>query len=147
MGRIVEANAEVPAADLRFFGGVKAPYLLWYDTPAPGAKIWVTVGIVVSLRAPPGLEAIRIVLPEGVSHGIRTTARGNTDDGATFVTQLISARLNPPGTFSSYTQWIARDITAGAGAVNSSIGDVPLEPDRRRWIDLGRSSEVEVRFA
>jgi len=149
-GRIQEANAEVPAARLYLFGDVTMPYMLWYDTPAPSTKIWITFGILIPLRAPSGLESIRIVMPEGVRHAVTSTARDYGATGCTFVTQVIDPKMNPPGTFSSYLDWTAKDLTAageGGGSIfNTSIGDVPVEPDRRRWLDLGRPDEVEVRF-
>lgn len=58
--------------------------------------------------------------------------------------------MNPPGTFSDYEEWTQRDITAASSAdgtiFNGSFGDLPVEPDRRRWLDLGRPDEVEIHF-
>jgi len=149
-GRVVESNYDVPASDLVTFGGVVAPYLLWYDTPSAGAKIWVTIGLNLPLHAPPGLLALRITLPEGVRHAVMVTSRDHSDRGASFVSRLTAPRLNPPGTFSDFLTWSQRDISeslaAGENSSDELATEVPVEPERRRWLDLGRGDEVEVRF-
>jgi len=143
-GRVVEASYEVPASPLLFFGDVATPYLLWYDRPIPGTRIWITVGILIPLRAPAGLDSIRVTLPEGVRHSVVTTARDNSAGSATLLWQISHPKMNPPGTFSSYLEWTELDRNA-AVTFNGSIGDVPVA-DQRRWLDLGRPDEVEVRF-
>uniref|UniRef100_A0A7S2N288 Uncharacterized protein n=1 Tax=Zooxanthella nutricula TaxID=1333877 RepID=A0A7S2N288_9DINO len=159
-GRIVESNYQVPAARLVGFGNIETPVLLWYDQPLPGATIWATVGIHIPLRAPPGLQAVRVGLPEGLRHGVAVTVRESQPNGVTVASRTSAAPVYVPGTFSDFTEWTmlarASGFIGAGGLLGSPSGNasaegipeepMPIEDDVRRWLDLGRNDEVGVRF-
>ena len=62
--RVVESNFEVPASQLVSFGAIETPFLVWYDRPTPGAKIWVTFGVRIPQKTAKGLSAMNFGMPE-----------------------------------------------------------------------------------
>jgi len=156
--RVMEASFKVPAADLVSFGAVQAPKLLWYPTPRPGITVWVTMSVRIPRRAPPGLRALRFTMPEGLRHGVKLTTKSGARFGVSLAWAPVMEKTVIPGTFGDYLAWTLADTSQGGSdsarlptSVNESedvsLGAaLPVVADERKWLDLGRRDEVEIRF-
>lgn len=155
--QVMEATYEVPTVELLSYGSVEAPNLIWYPEAESGASVWVTVSFRLARIAPAGLRALRVRMPEGLRHAVLGAQKARSETGVSLVWVPAPDRIVVPGTFGEYLDWMRAEQAGGGGAnvpavpVNGSqdlsLGAaLPLVADERRWLDLGRPDEVEIRF-
>jgi hypothetical protein len=143
---IVEANYEIPSRSLVNYA-METPFLLWYDIPRAQAKVYATIGFVVHVRMPAGLETFSITTPMGVFHDVKVYSRRGDSSGATVVWRpdaQSQVEEYPRGTFGDFEAWTTRSKSMEKAAQKNF--DMPLLQDEKRWLQISRKDRVAFIF-
>ncbi|CAE7575347.1 unnamed protein product [Symbiodinium natans] len=127
-GTVAESSFSVQAPPLQSFGSMEQPYLLWYDLPTPGTKVWVSLGLRVPRRAPAGLETLRISLPDGYEHTALARNRDEIDErSVTLAWRPLQLPSSPAGIFSDYEAWTRAEEIALAAEAAPPAPEAPTQ--------------------